>query len=499
MSVVPGMPRSLYAKLSVVLVLLLAVVGIIFLLVARYATDNYYQEVTQRLNGPIAMYVTQEHPLIENGIVNHAALESLAHQAMIINPTVEVYLLDPHGKILAHAFPPEEIELKKVDLEPIQRFLSGEAEMPLRNDDPRNTGLSKIFSVSPVGDRQNPEGYVYAILGGQKYQAVARSLEQSYVLKLTLALIGTAISFALLTGLVIFYALTRRLRSLDRRVSAFRGKNLGAEPEQLPYTAEADEIESLEKSFDLMAEQIVRQIERLQQTDAARRDLISNVSHDLRTPLASMQGYIETLLIRDQRLSADEKRQYLEIARKHAVRLSKLVSELFELSKLENLSLIPSPEPFSITELLQDIVQEFQLLARSKNVELALNDDSANVIVHGDIGLIQRVLENLIENALKHTGPGGTINIHLASKPQHVNVTVSDSGCGIKQENVSRIFDRFYRIDGNEQSANGSAGLGLAIVKRILDLHDSTIRVTSEVDVGTSFSFDLPTRQRAAA
>lgn len=491
--------KTLYAKLSLTLFLLLVLVGVVTLMVARYATDNYYQEITQRLNGPIAMYVTQEHPLIENGVVNDTALEALAHQAMIINPTVEVYLLDPKGSILAHALPPEEIKLSNVNMDPIRAFLSGKAEMPLRNDDPRNGIAKRIFSVSPVGDVNNPEGYVYVILAGEKYQALARSLEQSYVLKLTIALIAAAILFALLTGLVTFYAMTRRLRSLNKSVTVFREKTLEENSEEIVSTKPTDEISSLEDSFAAMSAQIVRQIEHLTQTDAARRDLISNVSHDLRTPLASMQGYIETLLIRDDRLSKEERRQFLEVARKHSVRLSRLVSELFELSKLDNLSLIPSTDPFSIAELLQDIIQEFQLLAQQKDIKLLLQNNGDNIIVNGDIGLIQRVLENLIENALRHTSAGGLIRISLAPKSKHVDVTVSDSGCGIDQEQVSHIFERFYRIENGDRSKTGSAGLGLAIVKRILELHDSTIKVTSEVNVGTSFTFDLPTEEKVAA
>jgi signal transduction histidine kinase len=211
-----------------------------------------------------------------------------------------------------------------------------------------------------------------------------------------------------------------------------------------------------------------------------------------------MQGYIETLLIRDDRLSDAERREYLEVAARHAAHLNRLVSELFELTKLENLSMIPVSEPFSIAELLQDIGQEFELLARQRQIRLIVDEPRDNVYVNGDIGLIQRVLENLIENALRHTPKGGSVKIALAPGTRHVEVTVADSGCGIRSEQVSRIFERFYRAEGETGSGQPSAGLGLAIVKRILELHNSTIRVASEVDVGTSFTFELPRPQRVA-
>ena len=488
---------SLYGRLSVALVGLLVVVGLFVLGVARFATDNYYQEITQRLNAPIAMYVAQEHPLIEDGVVNEAAVAELAHQAMVINPTVEVYLLDPEGGVLTHALPPEELRENSVSMAPVRRFLAGDAEMPLRGDDPRNPDRQKIFSVFPVGSTAQPEGYVYAVLGGEKYQAVADSIAQSYVLKVTLASIGGVIVFALLCGLCIFYALTKRLRLVNAQVMDFRRHKLGEQDIVAPKRN--DEIGSLDSSFRAMGQQILTQMERLRQTDAARRDLITNVSHDLRTPLSSMQGYIETLLIKDKQLSASERQRYLTIARKHAVHLSRLVAELFELSKLDNLTLAPTPEPFSITELLQDIVQEFQLSASSKKVALVFDNNLENLIVQGDIGLIQRVLENLIENALRYTESGGRIEIMLTTDADHVRVTVRDSGCGIEESKLKKIFERFYRVEQSGPEKVGSAGLGLAIVKRILELHDSTITVDSKIDVGTSFSFDLPMPDRLAA
>ncbi len=491
------MLNSLYSRLSIALVILLVLVGLFVLGVARFATDNYYQEITQRLNAPIAMYVAQEHPLIENGVVNESAVAELAHQAMVINPTVEVYLLDAGGKVLTHGLPPEELQAVTVSMGPIHRFLSGEAEMPLRGDDPRNPETQKIFSVFPVGSTTAPEGYVYAVLGGEKYHAVADSIAQSYVLKVSLASIGAVIVFALLCGLSIFYALTRRLRLVNSQVMEFRRNQLGEE--HVETAVSSDEIRSLDLSFQAMGQQILTQMERLRQTDAARRDLITNVSHDLRTPLSSMQGYIETLLIKDKQLTVTERQRYLTIARKHAVHLSRLVAELFELSKLDNLTLAPTPEPFSITELLQDIVQEFQLAAANKNVALVFDNNLENLIVQGDIGLIQRVLENLIENALRYTESGGSIEIMLKTDASNVNVTVQDSGCGIEQSKLKKIFDRFYRVEQSGPEKVGSAGLGLAIVKRILELHDSRITVDSKVDVGTSFSFDLPIPNRLAA
>jgi signal transduction histidine kinase len=243
-----------------------------------------------------------------------------------------------------------------------------------------------------------------------------------------------------------------------------------------------------------MADKIHEQFEGLQETDRLRRELISNVSHDLRTPLASMHGYVETLLLKDHSLGESERMRYLEITRKHSLRLRSLISDLFELSKLDSTSSQPTLESFSLAELLQDVTQEFELEAQKKGIILEISPQSGPAAVHADIGLIQRVLENLLRNALRYTPAGGRITISLQPRADHVAVAVADTGCGIAEHDLDRIFDRFYRSEQGEEGRSNSAGLGLAIVKRILDLHGSRITVRSTPNQGTCFEFDIPAR-----
>ena len=256
-----------------------------------------------------------------------------------------------------------------------------------------------------------------------------------------------------------------------------------------------DEIGQLGRAFSSMARKIEEQFESLKETDRVRRELISNVSHDLRTPLSSMHGYVDTLLIKNESLDPEERKRYLEITRRHTLRLGQLVGDLFELSKLESAQVQPQLEQFSLAELLHDVAQEFELEARQKGVSIEVNSPEAAGSVEADIGLMQRVLENLLRNAIKHTPDGGRITVTLDPRPDRVAVSVADTGCGIAPEDIDHIFDRFYRAESS--ASGGSSGLGLAIVKRILDLHGSRITVESTVDKGTTFAFELPT-QRAA-
>jgi signal transduction histidine kinase len=252
-----------------------------------------------------------------------------------------------------------------------------------------------------------------------------------------------------------------------------------------------DEIDRLSVTFKEMAGRIRQQVQRLQQTDALRRELVANVSHDLRTPLTSLQGYLETLLLKEGQLSAQEQRSYLEIATRQSERLGKLVGELFELAKLDAQVTALNVEPFALAELVQDVAQRFQLAAQQQGVELRVEHPPQLPFVHADIGLIERVLANFIENALRYTPTGGRITLTLTPGVDTVKLGITDTGCGIPPEDLPHIFERFYRVEKTRQEHNGGAGLGLAIAKRILDLHGSTIAVHSVSNHGTVFSFEL--------
>ena len=346
------------------------------------------------------------------------------------------------------------------------------------------------------------QGYLYAVLGGEKYDALADSVRGSYILRLAIGALMAIILGGFLTGLLVFGLLTRRLTRLTRDVRRFTDADF--DPEMMIPTDSADgrdgaqdEIGQLHFAFTRMANRIREQFEGLEETDRLRRELVSNVSHDLRTPLASMHGYVETLLIKNETLTADERKHYLEITHKHSQRLSNLVGDLFELSKLESCSVHPSLEYFSLAELLQDVTQEFELEARQKGVAIGVESQPLSSMVYADIGLMQRVLENLIRNALKYTSAGGKISISLETRPDSIAIAVADTGCGIASEDIEKVFDRFYKSESPDEEKPTSTGLGLAIVRKILDLHNSRITVVSELNQGTRFEFELSTRRAA--
>jgi signal transduction histidine kinase len=492
------MLRSLYSKLAVVLFVILCLFGLLFIQLLQYASEQYQQEVTQRLNETLADHVIAELDFFHDKKINQQALKETLHMMMVINPNIEVYLLDNQGQILGYAAANAKIKRSQVAIEPIKKFLNKQASFPLKGDDPRDPAGRKVFSVAPISnDDQVQQGYLYIILGGEEYAGVAGMLKDSYILRLMIWGVILSIVIASLVGLMVFALMTKRLRKLTTKMSVSVANQEFTELD-LKQNKHGDEVQQLALQFNSLIKTINSQIEELRNVDKVRRDLIANVSHDLRTPVTTLQGYLETLLLKKASLSEQERDDYLKISINHSKQLSRLITELFELAKLDSCETIISAEPFSLAELIQDVVQKFTLPAREKGITLTYQYQNQPGQVFGDIGMMQRALENLIQNALRHTEQGGTVKITVKTTDDKVIVVVSDNGCGIPKTELSQIFNRFYRLD--KSRTTHSAGLGLAITKRILELHGSEINVESRVNHGTTFSFQIPayTKQKPA-
>lgn len=490
------MLHSLSFRLPAALLLLFLVIGIAMVMLTRVSADRYYQEVTQRLNAPVATYIAEEAPLIRSGAVNTAALKALAHQAMIVNPSVEVYLLDTDGRILAHDLGTETPLRTQIALAPVRRFLANGAGLPLLGDDPRKAQGRKIFSAAEVRHADDLEGYVYVVLGGQKYTALAASADTSEALRLSTLAVISCLVFGLGSALLIFARLTRRLRRLTKRVNDYCAQTIA--PDDHATHRQGDELTGLTRAFDAMQTRIDEQIAQIRRSDDTRRELVAHVSHDLRTPLATMQGYIETLAIQHGSLDVDSQRRCLDVIRKHMLRLGRLVDDLFELARLDAGIVEPDPDLFSIAELIVDITQEYRPIAERHGITLRLERDTEDSTVNADIRLTERAITNLLDNALRHTAAGGEIVLSIAHD-NGVLVRVSDDGDGIRPDDLPHVFDRGFHSTSTSRERPASSGLGLAIVRRILALHDSDITVHSAPGRGTEFRFVLPQATTAVA
>ncbi|GAB4345843.1 MAG: ATP-binding protein [Gammaproteobacteria bacterium] len=487
--------RTLYAKLAGVLVLLMVLVGLVYMLVSWSATRHYLQEINQRLNRDLARNLVADRNLVEEGRINQEALKETFHQYMVINPSIEIYLLDLDGGILAYSADPEKVKRRRVALAPIRAFLAGD-RFPL-GDDPRSHDARKPFSVTPVPTAERPEGYLYVVLRGEEFDEVERAVRESHFLRLSGWALAAGLAFGLLAGLLLFHLLTRRLRVLatameDFRVQHLAGQDLATSREE-PSDG-TDEIDRLSRTFQAMADRIGEQLEALERKDALRREMVAQVSHDLRTPLASLRGYLETLTLKAESLPESERDEYLRAALGQSEALSRLVDALFELAKLDACDAPPRREPFNLAELVQDVVQKYQPGGREKGVEIRFHPESETAWVNADIALMERVFDNLIENALQHTPGGGRVVITLSEDQRGLHARVSDTGRGIAADELPRVFDRFYR-GSRGGGTGGHSGLGLAIVKRILELHGAEVQVESPPGGGTTIHFVLPAQE----
>ncbi len=490
----PALMNSLYARLALGLVALVTLLGAVNLTIMLHAGRLYQQELNQQLNRSLAANLIAENKLrVDEGRFDPAALEPIFHTYMVVNPAIEVYLLDTDGRILAFSAPAEKVKRDRVDLAPVRAFLRAGDRLPIVGDDPRDSAGRKVFSAAPIGPADRPQGYLYVVLAGEQLDSVAAMLRDSYILRAALYVVVGAALFGVLAGLWLLFRITRRLRRLDHAMSAFVADDFTRLPTLAEFDTDSqDELGRLGRTFKSMAEHIAAQVGTLKQTDALRRELVANVSHDLRTPVASLQGYLETLLMKADTLSVDERNQYLHIAMRHSERLGALIAELFELAKLESEHTQLHREAFAPGELVQDVVLKYQLPAREAGVDIETDIPPDLPFVDADIALIERVLENLLDNAVRHTPGGGSVKVTLAADAGQVRVQVADTGHGIPSEELPRLFDRFYQVKKSQGEVGDGVGLGLAIVKRILELHAVSIAVYSTLRAGTRFDFSLP-------
>ncbi|MFZ1280812.1 MAG: ATP-binding protein [Ignavibacteriaceae bacterium] len=248
-------------------------------------------------------------------------------------------------------------------------------------------------------------------------------------------------------------------------------------------------LDKLENEIKQMFEKTKSDIEYLERLQKMRSQFLANVSHELRTPIFAIQGYIETLLngaLNDPKVN----KHFLEKAEHHTVNLSNLLNDLIDISMIESGEMRMSYRYFDISDFIKNIVNEFSLIAEEKNIQIIFNPPNTGLQVFGDKERLRQVFVNLIQNAIKYTDEGN-VEILLEEEKKSVNINVIDTGIGIPQEDIDRIFERFYRVDKARSKAVGGTGLGLAIVKHIIDAHSSKIIVESVYGKGSRFSFKL--------
>jgi len=281
-------------------------------------------------------------------------------------------------------------------------------------------------------------------------------------------------------------SISRPIHQLDKVAKAIAGGQLDERAEIRTH----DELSTLAESCNRMALEIQAKIEQLEKMDNIRRDFVANVSHELKTPLTSIKGFIETLengAIDDR----DNAMKFLGVMRKHSERLSSIINDLLSLAEIEGEKDIRVTN-FDIKILLDEIAWGFSHRLSSKKQNLNVDYNGSNFDINADKDKIEQVLVNLMDNAVKYTPEDGEIRTSLFEEKNSVMISIEDTGVGIPEEHLDRIFERFYRVDKARSRELGGTGLGLAIVKHIILLHKGHIDINSEVDKGTKITVVLP-------
>jgi signal transduction histidine kinase len=497
---------SLYSRITLLLFSIFLILAGFFFLFFEQASRSTQNETSQKLYLQLAENIVNDLGVISNNHFDLKLIEEAFRTMMILGPNIELYVLDRTGKVITYSVPDARIKRTQINLQPIINFIDHKQRLPILGDDPRAEKRQKIFSAAAVYEENNSIGnkvadktligYLYIIIGGEDYDSILTALRLSNAWQIGIFGVASALGFLLIASLLLFYVLTRPLRQLTKEIKAFEKSDFTVSAPRLQLSLlkhhNNDEIHQLRQSFQQMQQRIMEQLEHLKKNDAIRREFLAYVSHDLRTPLAGMKAYLETLEIKQASMNNIERQQFISKAISNGDRLQGMINELFELTRLENHQVELHQEAFAMGDLLSDIYASLEDKARQKQVHLQIDFQQASVQVIGDIAKIERVIQNLTENAIRYSEVNSTVLINTKSiKNNKLRVSICDHGAGIQAHDLPYIFEPYFRASDEYRLKHKGAGLGLAISQRLLRLQDINLQVESEINKGTTFYFSL--------
>lgn len=486
-----------YQRLSLAAIVTFILLTSGFLYWSNQVQSLIRSEAEQRLHLNLAQHLVNDNPLLQQGMLDYSALSNLFHTLMVMGPNFEFYLVDPQGKILTHSQENGAIARNSISIEPIHELIADNQSLPIFGDNPKQDGQKKIFSAAEVQGETGLIGYLYVIIGGEKYDSILQKLshDRNYT---QFTLLGVAsLTLFLISLMVLFKFLTQPMKRLTLAMQAVIKADYDLNKssyERYEWNRNSqDEIQKLGCAFNNMVDHIQNQYDKLQNLDNTRRGLLADLSHDLRTPLANMQGYMETLAI-NEHLSNSDRKRFTQIALKNAQNLKHLIDQIFELAYLDSGQVSLNAESFPIAELLHDIASKFAMAAEHKDISIKVEIGKLDTTVFADIGKLERVLSNLLDNAIRHTPNRGAIKLSAhATQTERVKIKVCDNGIGIKAEELNMIFDTRFQASNTAQDDKLHTGIGLATCSKLVGLMGSNLSVESELGKGTEFSFKLPT------
>lgn len=467
------MKHSLFDKIFLGFLVLLVGVFTLITVYSTYSTrEALVEEKTEVLTNETLLIANQTIAAYISGYYTNTALENnLDYYCKSLD--VSIWILDEKGIVFAsstaqgHPEAPKNIFFlnQDFDLHTPQSFTGN--FYGAFNDD--------VISVAiPITTNDKPNGMIITHSTVSQIKSVQSNLIQAIYVPFLIMLI---VSFALLG--VISGKIMRPIKKINAVAEEYSTGNF----ETKMNIKSKDEIGQLAATLEYMASE-------LSKLDEYRRDFISNISHDFRSPLTSIKGYIEA--IQDGTIPPEKQDKYLNIVVEETNRLTKLTSSLLELNNVDSYGLWLVFKEFDIVETVKKALRTFEGKCEAKDISLIFNNHCEHTMVYADATKIQQVIYNLLDNAIKFTPNGKSIYVTLTEKNDKLFVSVKDEGCGIPKESLKKVWVRFYKADASRGKDKQGTGLGLSITREIIKAHNENISVVSTEDVGSEFTFSLP-------
>lgn len=468
--------KYLLSSISIIIISFLILSCILMVLIARY-WQSEKKSILQKNILSISHIVAEDMEHYNNSPDSFSThLMSDFLDALAFNIDADIIITDTDGKvIMCTNYIESESQNIKIDHEIISSALSSEhAFTSIADLDDIHKGNHYIVSV-PIFDKDNT-----AI--GVAIAAADINPISNFILHISIILLSTSLATLLLSFLftwILSRNVVKPIKHMSTAADAFAKGDFSIRV----HVKTNDEIGQLACAFNNMADSLAN-------SESTRRSFVANVSHELKTPMTTISGFIDGML--DGTIPEDQYNHYLKIVSNETKRLSRLVKTMLDLSRIENGCLKIDKKPFDISKIITLTMISFEKTISDKNICVKGLDMIKSTFVCGDSDMINQVIYNLIENAVKFTNTNGYIKIDVNEDEQNVNVSIENSGHGIPQKDIQFIFDKFYKTDKSRSENKNGMGLGLYIVKKIINLHKGQINVESKVNEYSRFYFSLP-------
>ncbi|EGQ7842474.1 HAMP domain-containing histidine kinase [Vibrio alginolyticus] len=442
---------SFKSRLVVFTSLWFCLAAVVIALTYNWQKETIELRTKQSLHKELASHMRDDNPLMIGTDYNPKALKSIFHTLMLIGPDFEIYFLDSQGNITTHAAPEGAEIMGKVDLNPIKQFLNDQP-FPILGEDPRNRGEHKVFSVAAIEELGSTVGYLYVVIGSTRHDAIANAQVDTPYIALAGLVLVSILGFALGAYVLVKRSLLNPIERVTKQLQQQAEHDFRLQPD---FTHQVPELVPIANSYQMMAKHIQQQFLQLEYQSSHRRQSLLQLSHDLKTPLSSVLGYLETW-----RLQHPESDPLIDVAFRNCEKLSTQLHSLLDAARKE--APMPNYEyrPVDLGVLMAECAETMQSQFSRKEVVLKVDIDSEIQTV-GDKGLLERLVLNLLENALRHSPIGSEVHCqaHLSEDKSRIHFTF-----------VNHI---------EEEAEGGSLGIGTKIVQSILMLHHSYLETNA--------------------